>query len=148
MAGLKPALGAREPGVRGGRGMSAAAVQARQANGLALLLGVAAILVAASGVVYYLLQTRAAAAISLLPADALVGLALDANGAVAGDTAALAGFQQRQKQLEDAAAHDPGAPFTSDVRFTRLMNNATAVLRARSALTDAGNAARETGTLV
>jgi twitching motility protein PilJ len=127
--------------------MSAAAVQARQGNGLALLLGAAALLVAASGVVYFLLQTRTVVA-AALPVDALVGLALDASGAVAGDTAALAGFQQRQKQLEDAAAHDPAAPFTSDARFTRLMSNATAVLRSRSALTDAGNAARETGTLV
>ncbi|HTD12953.1 MAG TPA: methyl-accepting chemotaxis protein, partial [Steroidobacteraceae bacterium] len=128
--------------------MSAAAVPARQANGLALLLAAAALLVAASGVVYYLLQTRPVVAAAALPVDALVGLALDASGAVAGDTAALAGFQQRQKQLEDAAAHDPAAPFTSDARFTRLMSNATAVLRARSALTDAGNATRETGTLV
>jgi twitching motility protein PilJ len=128
--------------------MSPAAVQARQANVLALLLGLAALLVGLSGVAYYLLQTRTTVAAAALPIEALVGLALDANGAVAGDTAALAGFQQRQKQLEDAAAHDPGAPFTSDARFTRLMSNTTAVLRSRSALSDAGNAARETTTLV
>ncbi len=128
--------------------MSPAAVQARQANGLALLLGLAALLVGLSGALYYFLQTRTTVAAAALPVDALVGLALDANGAVAGDTAALAGFQQRQKQLEDAAAHDPGAPFTSDARFTRLMSNATAVLRSRTALADAGNAARETATLV
>jgi twitching motility protein PilJ len=127
--------------------MSAAAVQARQASGLALLLGLAALLVAASGVVYYLAETRAVGG-AALPADALLGLALDANGAVAGDTAALAGLQQHQKQLEDAAAHEPSAGFTSDARFTRLMGNATAVLGARDALTDAGTAARETGTLV
>ena len=128
--------------------MSAATVPDRQANGLALLLGLAALLVAASGVVYYLVQTRNVSAAGALPADALVGLALDANGAVAGDTTALAGLQQHQKQLEDAAAHDPSAGFTSDARFTRLMSNATAVLGARGALTDAGTAARETGTLV
>jgi len=128
--------------------VSPAAVQARQTNGLALLLGLAALLVGLSGALYYFLQTRSTVAAVALPVDALVGLALDANGAVAGDTAALAGFQQHQKQLEDAAAHDPGAPFTSDARFTRLMSNANAVLRSRSALADAGNAARETGTLV
>ncbi|HEY8051454.1 MAG TPA: methyl-accepting chemotaxis protein [Steroidobacteraceae bacterium] len=128
--------------------MSPAAVQARQANVLALLLSLAALLVGLSGALYYFLQTRATMAGSVLPIDALVGLALDANGAVAGDSAALAGFQQRQKQLEDAAAHDAGAPFVSDARFTRLMSNATAVLRSRSALADAGNAARETTTLV
>jgi twitching motility protein PilJ len=128
--------------------MSAAAVQARQANGLALLLGLAALLVAASGVMYYLAETRGAAGGAALPADALLGMALDANGAAAGDTAALAGLQQHQKQLEDAAAHEPSAAFTSDARYTRLVNNATAVLGARGALTDAGNAARETGALV
>jgi twitching motility protein PilJ len=128
--------------------MSAAAVQARQANGLALLLGVAALLIAASGVVYYLAETRSAVGGAALPAEALLGLALDANGAVAGDTAALAGLQQHQKQLEDAAAHEPSAGFTADARFTRLMGNATAVLGARGALTDAGTAARETVTLV
>jgi len=73
--------------------VSPAAVQARQANGLALLLGLAALLVALSGALYYFLQTRTTVAAVALPVDALVGLALDANGAVAGDTAALAGFQ-------------------------------------------------------
>ena len=63
-------------------------------------------------------------------------------------TSALTRFQERQKQLEDAAARDAGAPFASDARFTRLMNNATAVLRARSALADAGAAAHDTATLV
>jgi hypothetical protein len=92
--------------------MSAAPVQARQSNGLALLLTAAALLVAASGVVYYLLQTRPVVAAAALPVDALVGLALDASGAVAGDTAALAGFQQRQKQLEDAAAQRRPLPRT------------------------------------
>ena len=83
-----------------------------------------------------------------VPVDALYGLALDAGGAVAGDPAAQSRFQERQKALEDAAARDSAAPFTSDARFTRLMNNATAVLRARSALSDAAAAARDTATLV
>ena len=65
-----------------------------------------------------------------------------------GDPAAQSRFQERQKALEDAAAQDSAAPFTSDARFTRLMNNATAVLRARSALSDAAAAARDTATLV
>ena len=83
-----------------------------------------------------------------MPVEALYALALDADGAVAGDAGALTRFQERQKQLEEAAAHDSGAPFASDARFTRLMNNATAVLRARSALADAGAAAHDTATLV
>jgi twitching motility protein PilJ len=129
--------------------MSAAVVPVRPPTGLALLLGVAALLLIGSGVSYTLLQARPAApGARTLPVDALYSLALDASAAVAGDAAALARFQQRQKELEDAAARDPAAPFTSDARFTRLMSNATAVLHARSALADAGSAARETAALV
>ncbi len=118
--------------------MSAAVVTVRPPTALALLLMVAAVLLIGSGVSYTLLQTRPGA--RALPVEALYSLALDASASVAGDEAALARFQQRQKELEDTAAHDPAAPFTSDARFTRLMSNATAVLRARSALADAGSA--------
>ena len=128
--------------------MSAPVVTVRPPTALALLLTAAAVLLIGSGVSYTLLQLRPGAGAGALPVDALYSLALDAGAAVAGDAAALARFQQRQKELEDAAAHDPAAPSTSDARFTRLMNNATAVLRARSALADAGSAARETAALV
>jgi twitching motility protein PilJ len=128
--------------------MIAAVVTVRPPTALALLLTVAAVLLIGSGVSYTLLQARPAAGARALPVDALYSLALDAGASVAGDGAALARFQQRHKELEDAAAHDPAAPFTSDARFTRLMSNATAVLRARSALADAGSAARETAALV
>jgi twitching motility protein PilJ len=126
--------------------MSAPVITVRPPTGLALLLGVAALLLIGSGVSYYLVQARPSA--HAMPVDALYNLALDASAAVAGDAAALTRFQQRQKALEDAAARDPAAPFTSDARFTRLMNNAAAVLRARGALSDAGSAARETAQLV
>ena len=128
--------------------MSAPGTTVRPPTALALLLGVAALLLIGSGVSYTLLQARPAASAHALPVDALYNLALDASAAVAGDAAALTRFQQRQKALEDAAARDPAAPFTSDARFTRLMNNAAAVLRARGALSDAGSAARETAQLV
>ncbi len=128
--------------------MSAPVTTVRPPTALAVLLGVAALLLIGSGVSYYLLQARPAASAHALPVDALYNLALDASAAVAGDAAALTRFQQRQKALEDAAARDPAAPFTSDARFMRLMNNAAAVLRARGALADAGNAARETAQLV
>ncbi len=128
--------------------MSAPVTTVRPPTALAVLLAVAALLLIGSGVSYTLLQARPAASAHALPVDALYNLALDAGAAVAGDTAALARFQQRHKALEDAAAHDPAAPFTSDARFMRLMNNATAVLRAGGALADAGNAARETAALV
>ena len=128
--------------------MSAPAPPLRPPTGLALLLAVAALVLLASGVSYYLLQARPAAAAQSIPVDALYNLALDASGVVAGDAAALTRFEQRQKQLEEAAARDAAAPFASDARFTRLMSNAAAVLRARGALADAGSASRETATLV
>jgi len=128
--------------------MSAAVVTVRPPTALALLLTVAAVLLIGSGVSYTLLQARSAARARVLPVDALYSLALDAGAAVAGDAAALARFQQRQKELEEAAARDAGAPFTSDARFTRLMSNAAAVLNARGALAEAGRAARETAALV
>src|SRR5438552_2490391 len=106
MAGPEPALGAREPGVHGGRGMIAAVVTVRPPTALALLLTVAAVLLIGSGVSYTLLQARSAAGARVLPVDALYNLALDAGAAVAGDAAALTRFQQRQKALEDAAARD------------------------------------------
>jgi len=126
------------------------AAAARAPSGLAMLLGVATVLLILSGVAFWYAGSRpaAAAAAHAVPVEALYGLALDAAGAVSGDAGALARFQERQKQLEDAAAKDPGAPFVADARFTRLMNNATAVLRARAALADAGAAAHDTGTLV
>jgi len=128
--------------------VSAPAPPLRPPTGLALLLAVAALVLLASGVSYYFLQARPAAAAQSIPVDALYNLALDASGVVAGDAAALTRFEQRQKQLEEAAARDAAAPFASDARFTRLMSNAAAVLRARGALADAGSASRETATLV
>jgi twitching motility protein PilJ len=124
------------------------AAATRSPSGLALLLSLAALLSVASGVAYWFAQGRPVEKTHSVPVEALYGLALDASGAVAGDAAALSRFQERQKALEDAAAKDPAAPFASDARFTRLMNNATAVLRARSALADAGAAAHDTSTLV
>ena len=115
---------------------------------LPILLGLATLLLIASAIASYLTLGHPAERAHSVPLDALYGLALDADGAVSGDAAALGRFQERQKQLEEAAARDPGASFATDARFTRLMNNATAVLHARSALTDAGSAERDTRTLV
>jgi len=128
--------------------VTAPAPQLRAPTGLAMLLAAAVALLVGSGVSYYFLEARPAASAHAVPVDALYNLALDAGSALAGDAAALTGFEQRQKQLEEAAARDPAAPFTSDVRFTRLMSNAAAIVRARGALAGAGGAARETATLV
>ena len=100
---------------------------------LTLLLALAALMLIGSGVAYYLLQSKADAGVSAVPVEALYEAALDASAAAAGEPEALARFQQSQKTLEDAAAHNARAPFASDARFTRLTNNVTGVLRARAA---------------
>jgi twitching motility protein PilJ len=128
--------------------MSGGSGSARAPGNLILLLVLAALVLVGSGVSYYVLQAREPSAAHLAPTEALYNLALDAGGAVAGDAVVLARFQQSQKTLEDTAARDAGAPFATDARFTRLMNNAAAVLRARAALTDAAAAAHDTATLV
>jgi twitching motility protein PilJ len=120
----------------------------RNPNTLALLLGLAALALIASGVSYYLLLARTASTTPAVPLTALYGLALDADGAVAGDAGALARFQRSAKALEDAAAHAARAPFANDVRFTRLMSNAAAVLNDRAQLTDVAGAAHDTANLV
>jgi twitching motility protein PilJ len=120
----------------------------RAPGGVALLLSVAALLLIGCGAALYFLASRPKASPHTLPVTALYGLAVDANGAVAGDAGAFARFQESQKALEDAASRDAAAPFASDARFTRLMNNANAVLRARGALSDAAAAAHDTQTLV
>ncbi len=60
---------------------------------LALLLALAAVLLVASGVTYWLSLSRAPERpVHAVPVEALFGLALDAEGAVAGDAAALGRF--------------------------------------------------------
>jgi twitching motility protein PilJ len=117
-------------------------------SGLALLLAVAAVLLLGSGIAGWYFAPHAASPAHAVPVNALYELAVDADGAVAGDAQAFTRFQQSQKALEDAASRDPAAPFASDARFTRLMNNAAAVLKARSALSDAAGAAHDTSNLV
>jgi twitching motility protein PilJ len=118
------------------------------AGALTLLLGLAVLLLIGSGVASYLLQSRAPGAGRAAPAEALYNLALDADDAAAGDEAALARFQRSDKILEEAASGDAAAPFATDARFTRLMSNAGAVLKARRELTDAAGCARDVAGLV
>jgi twitching motility protein PilJ len=115
---------------------------------LTLLLVLAGVLLLGSGFSYYLLQSKAESGAAAVPVAALFAVAIDADAAVSGEPQALARFQQSQKTLEEAAARDANAPFANDARFTRLMSNAAAVLRARAALTDAAQAARDTANLV
>lgn len=116
-------------------------------NTLALLLGVATLLLLGSGVTSYL-ATRAPREAHAAPVDALYGLALEAQAALGGDAGALPRLQERQKQLQEAAARDPAAPFAADARLQRLTGNAAALVRARGALADAAAAAHETAVLV
>jgi len=130
--------------------MTVAFAAPRGGNRLATLLGVAALLVVGSGgtAAYLAWEARSASASEAVPVDALYGIAIDAEAAVAGDEAALGDLQRQLKLLKDAAVLDPTAPFATDPHFTRLVNNAAAVIQARSALADAGRAARETRDLV
>jgi twitching motility protein PilJ len=128
--------------------VSAAPGSTRNLDLLAPLLALAVLALIASGVSEHLLAARMAPAAHVVPVGPLYSLALDADGAVAGDSAALARFQQSQKALEDAAARDARAQFANDARFTRLMNNAAAVLNTRAQLTDAAAAAHDTANLV
>jgi twitching motility protein PilJ len=127
--------------------MTVALASTRAGSSLTALLGVAALLVLAGGAAYFTMEgqgSRGAGA----PVDALYGIAVDAESAVGGNDAALANFQTQLQRLRDTAARDPGAAYAQDARFTRLMNNAAAVIHARTALADASSAARETRALV
>ena len=128
--------------------MSGSASSARGGNGLAALLAVATLLVAAAIVAHFTTEGPSASASPTAPVDALYGIAVDAEGAIAGNEASLGSFQAQLQQLKDAGVASPSAPFAKDPRFARLVGNAAAVVEARNALADAGTAARETRDLV
>jgi twitching motility protein PilJ len=129
--------------------MSGSSSSTRAGGGLATLLAVATLLLAAAAVIYFTQDNgQTASGGSVAPVDALYGIAIDTEGALAGNEGSLASFQSQLQQLKDAAAANSGAPFTKDARYSRLLSNATAVSEAKTALIDAGNAARETRDLV
>jgi twitching motility protein PilJ len=129
--------------------MSGSASSTRAGGGLAALLAIATLLLAGAAVLYFTQEGPASApSAQAAPVDALYGIAVDAEGAVAGNEAAVASFQSQLQQLKDVAAAYPNAPFAKDARFARLLSDATAVSEAKGALIDAGNAARETRDLV
>jgi twitching motility protein PilJ len=128
--------------------MSGPASSTRAGNSLAALLAVATLLVAAGTVAYFSTGGHSAPVGPTAPIDALYSIAVDAEGAVVGNEASLGSFQTQLQQLKDAAAANPSAPFAKDGRFARLMGNAAVVSEARTALADAGTAARETRDLV
>src|SRR5256884_9665808 len=95
MAGALAPPGARESRVRGGRGVTAPAPQLRAPTGLAMLLAAAVAPLVGSGVSYYFLEARPAAAAHAVPGDALLDLALAAGSGPAGDGAARTRFEPR-----------------------------------------------------
>src|ERR1700744_1769818 len=104
--------------------MSPSASSTRAGGSLAALLVVATLLVTAATATYLMQSGQSSPAAGLtVPIDALYGIAVDAEGAAAGNDGALAIFQAQLQQLKDAAAANPGAPFTRDARFSRLISN-------------------------
>jgi twitching motility protein PilJ len=128
--------------------MSGAASPTRKGGGLTALLVTATVLLLATAGLYFTQEGPSSSASSTAPVDALYSIAVDAQGVIAGNETALVSFQSQLHQLKDAAAATPGAPFAKDARFAQLLTNAAAVVQAKGALMDAGNAARETRDLV
>ncbi|HUI61974.1 MAG TPA: methyl-accepting chemotaxis protein [Steroidobacteraceae bacterium] len=129
--------------------MSAPAVTPRLGTGLAVLLAGAALFVIAAGAAALLVGNREAGSNGIsAPVDALYAIAVDSQGALAGETGALVSFQKDLRSLKDSAARDSNAAYVRDPRFTHLLDNAAIVLQSRDALTDASNAARDSRDLV
>jgi twitching motility protein PilJ len=120
----------------------------RVGGSLTGLLVAATVLLAAAAMMYLVQGGTSGPGASSAPIDALYGLAVDADGAVVGNEAALGSFQSQLQQLKDAAAAAPNASFAKDARFSRLLSNAAIVNEAKNPLADAGNAAREVRDLV
>ena len=131
--------------------MTTGVAPARSNRGLTAVLAVAAVLIAAGAAAYYYdSQSRPApaATTATAPISAFYGIAIDADGAVNGNDAAIDSFQYQLRLLKDAAVTQSGAAFAKDARFPRLLTNAAAVAQARGALHDAGSAARDAHNLV
>jgi len=120
----------------------------RSGRSLDALLGLGMLLIL-GGIAAYVLSSRATSSgASPIPLEALHGIALDAQGAAAGNEAALANFDKEVKALRAAAAGNASSEIVKDQRFTSLLSNASAVAAARGALADAGSAANRARELV
>jgi len=128
--------------------MTTPAAPARFGRGLDALIAVAALLAIACGLAWFIVGSGSAPAAPTAPVEALNAIALDAQGAAAGDESALTNVQKELEQLRAAAAVEPAPEFAQDSRFSSVVNNANVVIQARSALADAGSAARDARELV
>ena len=123
------------------------AAPVRPGRGLDALIVLGALMAIAVGVLWFM-GRQAAPTTSSAPVDSINSLAIDAQGAAAGDSRSLGNFERALKDLKDAAAANPDAPFAKDQRYPRVVTNAEAVLQARGSLADAANAAREAREIV
>ena len=125
-----------------------AAPPVRANRGLDTLIFVAALLaLGCAAATWYVMSAGQPTGTPNAPVEALNSIALDAQGAAAGDETALAAFQKELETLR-AAATAEGAEYAKDPRFAQLINNAGVVLQARAALADAGTAGAEVRDLV
>ena len=123
------------------------AAPVRPGRGLDPIVILGALMAIAVGVLWFMAR-QAPPATSSAPVDSINSLAIDAQGAAAGDERSLGNFERALKDLKEAAAADPAAAFAKDERYTRVVTNAGAVLQARGSLADAAAAAREARDIV
>ena len=119
----------------------------RPGRALDVLILVAALLAIGCGAAWFM-GRQGTPTVSSAPIEALDSLAIDAPGALAGDTHAFSNFESALKELRTAAAANPEAAFAKDPRYTHIVTNAGVVLQARGALADASVAAREAREIV
>src|SRR5882724_10686364 len=118
MARSEPEGRARKLGILRGCRMTTAVATPRVGGRLTALLALVALLVLGSGIAFFVLEARPGpAATPSVPADALYGIAIDAENAVGGDAAALNNFQNQLRLLKEDAARDAGAAYVKDPRF-------------------------------
>jgi twitching motility protein PilJ len=126
---------------------------ARAGSGVTALLGVAALLLLASGVVALTSGSRSepVPAAAGAPLDALYGIALDAQsllGSGSDDDNPAGELQRHLQQLKEAQSRNPDASWAKDPRFDQITTSAQTLLQARSALADAAAADRQARDLV
>ncbi|MEJ1966439.1 MAG: hypothetical protein WDO56_34780 [Gammaproteobacteria bacterium] len=111
------------------------------------LILLAALLAIGCGVAWFMAQ-QGTPSVPSAPFESLNTLAIDAPGAIAGDTRAFGNFESALKDLRATAAASPEAPFVKDPRYASILSNAGTVLQSRGALADAARAAREAREIV
>jgi twitching motility protein PilJ len=125
-----------------------AATPAQKGRGLDLLIVLAALFALGSAGTWLVASRTSSQSTTSAPIEALNGIALDAPGAVAGDEEALASLQKELETLRKTSREHEDTIWAQDPKFARVVNNATVVLQARTALADAASAAREARELV